>query len=146
MTDICDLISLAAQVKKLYVSCCRQVCKKYDITQTEFDVLEYLSTGSSSDTSAEIARNRQIQKANVCTAVDRLIAKGYLTRRPDEKDKRLIHLSLTAEAGMPCIEIMQAKEDFMSKLTSLLSEHELENLTAIADRLASYDKKLIEQE
>ena len=78
--------------------------------------------------------------------MDRLIAKGYLTRRPDEKDKRLIHLSLTAEAGMPCIEIMQAKEDFMSKLTSLLSEHELENLTAIADRLASYDKKLIEQE
>ena len=137
MTDICDLISLAAQVKKLYLSCCRPVCLKYGITQTEFDVLEYLSSFAGSDTSAEIARNRHIQKANVCTAVDRLIVKGYLKRVPDENDKRLIHLALTADAGIPCIDIMGAKDEFKNKLNTLLSDTELANLSSIAQRFTN---------
>lgn len=42
MFALAEILPLAAQIKKLYVKACRAVCKKYELTQTEFDILDFL--------------------------------------------------------------------------------------------------------
>ena len=72
------LLPFAMQLKKLYSKACRDVCVKYELTQTEFDILDFLGERSGLDTAGEIARQRLIKKANVSTSVERLIRKGLL--------------------------------------------------------------------
>jgi len=52
------LLPFAMQLKKLYGKACRDVCVKYELTQTEFDILDFLGERSGLDTAGEIARRR----------------------------------------------------------------------------------------
>ena len=141
MTDISTLISLAAQIRQLYCSTCKEVCKKYSLSQSDFDVLEYLSSPCSGDTVSEISKDRLIKKANASTAADRLIKKGYLTRVPDEFDKRVIHLKLTKESGEAVCEVMRANEEFTRYFTEYLSESELEGFSLTVRKLINGPEK-----
>lgn len=49
------LLPFAMQLKKLYGKACRDVCVKYELTQTEFDILDFLGERSGLDTAGEIA-------------------------------------------------------------------------------------------
>jgi MarR family transcriptional regulator, organic hydroperoxide resistance regulator len=47
--------------------------------------------------SSELGRKLGITKSNVTPLVDKLIEKGYTIRMPDERDRRVINISLTAK-------------------------------------------------
>ncbi len=126
MFDFEELLPLTAQIKKMYVSACREVCEKYGITQTEFDILEFLGKHYGPDTANEISKWKLIKKANVSTSVERLIEKGYLRRRPDRLDRRYIHLELTDEAACTVNDIKNTEKEFYDSLLSALTMDELE--------------------
>lgn len=135
MLELAELLPLADQVKKLYVKACRAVCKKYELTQTEFDILDFLGENTGLDTANEISKQRLIKKANVSTSVDRLIRKGYLLRKIDPYDKRLIHLELTGKAKPPVKEIKNAQNDFFSRFSTNLSSDEIVIYKKITEKL-----------
>lgn len=141
MADVGDLMALATQIKKQYSAACKRVCDKYSLTQTEFDIIEYLSLKSPDNTAAHIAKQRQIEKANISTAVERLIEKELLIRVPDASDRRRIRLILTEKAERATREIEHAKEEFIKWLSSLLDEGELKEFVAILEKLKSSELK-----
>ncbi len=135
MFEVAAVLPFAVQMKKLYDKACRTVCLKYELTQTEFDILDFLGERSGFDTAGEIARRRLIKKANVSTSVERLTKKGYLRRHPDKRDRRIVHLELTAAADRPIREIQAVQKEFFSGLFSPLSREELATLKKLIDKL-----------
>lgn len=135
MFELAELLPLTGQMKKLYVKACRAVCEKYELTQTEFDILDFLGEHTGLDTANEIARRRLIKKANVSTSVERLIKKGYIKRRVDPDDRRYIHLELTGSAEPTVSEIKKTQNDFFSSFTSGLSREELETYKRLTEKL-----------
>ena len=84
---------------KAYRKYCQSQVAAYGFTPGEVDVLTVLSNNPQIDTAADISQFRNISKALVCRSVDALVRQGFLLSAPDERDRRLQHLSLTEEAA-----------------------------------------------
>lgn len=138
MTDSMSIIPLSAQIKNMYSASSRKVCARYDISPAELDIIDVLSSDGGYDTAAQIARLRCIKKANVSTAVDRLICRGLVEKSVDEKDKRLIHLKLTERAKSIASDIKKAQEEFTMGLKKIFTEGELKTLLELLDKLVSF--------
>ncbi len=138
-----EVIPFALRLKQLYEQACREVCRRYGLTQTEFDILDHLGEGKGRNTVGEIACAKLIKKANVSTGADRLIRKGYLERRGDDRDRRLCRLYLTEEAAAPLQEILRTKREFLTRLFSPLSGEEKEVLYELWQKIMppAFDKK-----
>ncbi len=74
------------------------ICKKYNLSQTELNILIFLHNNPEKDTAKDIVELRKIPKANVSKGVESLIQNSMLQRSPDTKDRRRIHLILTTSA------------------------------------------------
>lgn len=135
MSDTASIVPLSAHLKALYASACRTVCLEYGLSQTEFDILDVISSDIGYDTAAQISRLRYIKKANVSTAVEKLISKGLIAKRGDKKDKRVIHLMLTEGAKDPVKAIKCAQKTFSDMLKETLTEPELKTLTELIEKL-----------
>ena len=66
----------------------------------EVQVLLFLANHPGNDTARDVVELRGLPKSQVSRAVDLLVSRGFLQRRPDETDRRVIHLAIT-EAGKP---------------------------------------------
>ena len=135
MSDTASIVPLSAHLKTLYASACRTVCLEYGLSQTEFDILDVLSSDIGYDTAAQISRVRYIKKANVSTAVDRLIDKGLIDKRGDKRDKRVIHLMLTESSSDVVSAIKNAQTAFSNMLKETLTELEIKTLTELIEKL-----------
>jgi DNA-binding MarR family transcriptional regulator len=79
---------------------------------------------------SDIGKCLSMPKPHITVIVDKLIEEGYVERQSDPKDRRIVNILLT-EKGMNDFEdIKQAiSENLKSKLV-VLSEEELEQLSA----------------
>lgn len=73
------------------------LCARTGLTMREVNVLLFLANNPCYTTARDVTEFRGISKSQVSQAVDFLAELGYLTRTPDAEDRRLIHLTLTAE-------------------------------------------------
>lgn len=76
------------------------LCAEYGLTIREVDILLFLANNPCYTTARDITEYRGISKSQVSQAVDFLVELGFLTRTADVDDRRLLHLSITAE-GQP---------------------------------------------
>ena len=77
--------------------CFAPLSQAHGLSMREINVLLFLINNPGYDTARSITEYRGISKSQVSQAVDFLAELGYLTRTPDAEDRRLIHLTLTAE-------------------------------------------------
>ena len=119
-----DFLTGSRRIRKLYEARISRVCGRYGLTQIETDILAFLSNHPGKDTAGDIVRLRMLQKGNVSQAVETLIQKGFLTRTPDTRDRRLIHLSLTPEAEPVTAAISGARGQFQERLFEGFSQEE----------------------
>lgn len=113
-------------ILQLYKSCSRPVREKYGLTRTEFDILAFLANNPGLDTASDIVGLRRLPKANVSQAVESLIGKGLLLRRPDLRDRRRIHLAPTGAGQALLPEISAAQRRFFEMLLKDFSHTERE--------------------
>jgi MarR family transcriptional regulator for hemolysin len=94
MNDNMGLIIWAKSTKRLYEKLCEPICKKYNISQLELDVIAFLENNPKYDTASDIVEMRLLSKSNVSQAIEMLIKKNMLCRNTDKIDRRKIHLQL----------------------------------------------------
>lgn len=116
MTTAAEFLLHIRRVIRLYESLNRQVCDTWHITQIETDIIAFLKNNPEKDTARDIVEFRMLQKGNVSQAVEDLIQKGFLARRPDERDRRRIHLSLTERALPIAADIGRVRGEFLDRL------------------------------
>lgn len=140
-----DLLTGLRHMAKLYEALLRQSCEAYRLTQIETDILAFLKNNPGRDTARDIVGFRLLQKGNVSQAVDSLMRKGYLARRQDERDRRLVHLQLTDQAGGALRSIEWARGQFLSEIFSGFSEKERTLYLSLNERLFDNAKAGLER-
>ena len=118
--------------------------KGFDINFTQFRVLRALSQRQHMS-ATELARSVEHDGGALTRLIDRLQAKGYVSRRPNTSDRRGIEVFMT-EAGKSVWESMQGcVQQVNAEVLAALDDKEqkqlFEMMYRIRDRLDQQDKK-----
>jgi len=120
---------------KFYTRQFQTLSESSGLSSRELQVLLFLANNPGYDTARDITVLRGISKSQVSQAVDLLCAEGLLERKPDAGDRRVVHLSITAE-GWPVTREAQAIQDSCSRqLLSGFSPEEILQLMSLVDRV-----------
>ena len=111
-----------------------------NLTRLHMAVMGGLS--QTSLTMSELAKTLMMTKPQLTHVVDTLVSSGIVERRPDENDRRVINLALTAKGRVLLDEGKQKiKENIKIKLAALTPE-ELSEMSAALETLRSIGGKL----
>ena len=121
-----DVISISTKAMKAYETFCQPVCKKYQLSQTSFDVLMFLANNPECNTARDICEIRGIRTGIASVAIDLLVKSGYIQRQPDASDRRITRLILTEKSE----EIVQSgrlsQREFGMQMTAGISKEEMD--------------------
>lgn len=125
--NISTLLSFTAKVEGAYKRMCTKLLTEFEISQTSFDILMFLSNNPDLCTAKEISCMKNIKANVVSLHVEKLVNEGYLQRQNMEGDRRKIRLLCTDKAA-PIVEKGQkVQHNFFLSLTEGLTEQEMEN-------------------
>ena len=96
-------------LKALYAQCVETVCRAYDLTRMELDVLLFLANNPSLDTATDIVETRHLTKSHVSQAIQSLERRGYLSRLYRPGNRKTAHLQLN-DSAKPIIESGRAQQ------------------------------------
>lgn len=85
--------------KMLYSSYLESVCKEYELTRTELDILLFLANNPTCDSAVDIVQKRYLAKSHVSTSIRTLTERGFLEQFRDHRDKRVIRLKICNAAA-----------------------------------------------
>ena len=94
-----NYFDIMAKAQKGYARLLDPICKKWDLTRNELDVLLFLANNPEYDRAVDIVNNRGMSKSHVSLSINGLEEKGLLLRKDDPADKRTVHLKLTQKAA-----------------------------------------------
>lgn len=123
------LLQFSLQFRKFYTRRFAPLLEETGLTMREVHVLLFLANNPDYDTAREVTALRGMSKSQVSQAVELLTAEGLLRRNPDREDRRVVHLSLTAE-GVPLAKACQEIQAECGKhmLAGLTGEEQAELL------------------
>jgi len=107
----------------------------FDITGQQYNVLRILRGAEPEGLPTLTIAERMIERApGITRMIDRLEAKGLVVRELRQQDRRCVHCRIT-EKGLNLLELLDAPVDETNASFHGLSEAELEQLTALLDKV-----------
>ncbi len=123
-TSIAVFFDILGKAQKQYSKHLEPVCKKWELTRNELDVLLFLHNNPQFDRAADIVDRRGIAKSHVSLSVKGLEDRGLLVRRFEPADRRTAHLELTEQGRAIAGEGCAAQQRFFSALYAGVTEAE----------------------
>lgn len=105
-----------------------------DLNLTQFRVLGVLRDVESMS-ATELARAVEHDGGALTRLLDTLQKKGYVTRRPNESDRRAIEISLTEEGRAACDPMRDCTSQINAEILDVLSEAEQTQLFTLMRRI-----------
>ena len=106
-----------------------------DITPQQFNILRILRGSYPQPLSTLQIRERMLDKmSDTSRIVDRLILKGYATKKICSKDKRLVDVAIT-DKGKKILEKLDERSDEMEAVMAELSDADLKQLNKLLDKV-----------
>ena len=132
------LLQFAQQFQKFYDRQFLPILERTHLTMREVHVLLFLANNPGYDTARDITALRGLSKSKVSQAVDLLTAEGLLQHTPDQRDRRVVHLSIT-EAGEPLTRECRAMQGRCSQqLLAALSPAEQVQFRALLKKVLDH--------
>lgn len=116
---------ILGQAQKAYSKQMEPVCKEWNLTRNELDVMLFLYNNPESDRAADIVARRGMAKSHVSLSVGTLEEKGLLTREFSATDRRTAHLKLTSQGMEIAARGRQRQAEFFELLYKGISEEEM---------------------
>lgn len=123
------------QFKKLYDKMSNLITEKYGLHKIEIEILLFLRK-EQYDTARDIAETKYFSKAHISHAIEYLTECGYLVGKPDEQDRRCVHLSLTKEAEPVCEELIKLRAGLLEIVYRDITEEEKAVMRQVAKKVA----------
>lgn len=123
-TQISRYFDILGQSQKAYTKQLEPVCKKWDITRSELDVLLFLYNNPGYDRAVDIVTHRGMAKSHVSMSVANLADLGLLERRFSPVDRRTAHLRLTPQGAEIAAEGRLAQKAFFNLLYGDIPEED----------------------
>ena len=115
----------ALRAQKSYSRLMEPVCKKWNLTHNELDVLLFLANNPGLDTARDICTYRGLKPGIVSFHVEKLVQEGYLLRQPAPEDRRKCRLVCTRRAEPVVQRGRQVQEAFFRRMTAGLDPQDL---------------------
>lgn len=132
------------KLQSAYARLLEPVCKRWELTRCELDVLLFLYNNPGLDRAADIVTRRGIAKSHASQSIASLERRGLLVRRTDPADRRTIRLKLT-EAALPAArEGKSAQQHLAELLMTGLTPEQLELLARLGGQIRENIKQLEE--
>lgn len=106
------------------------LCSKYDLTQTQFAILEVLYSKGELLV-GEIQKLILSTPGNVPYVINNLIKKGYVIKVNVESDKRCSRISLTPAGKDKILEILPAHDKLLTEKFGVLAVSEKDELLSL---------------
>lgn len=128
-------IAYSSLAKRAYDQAFEEMRARFGLSQSEADVLMFLFNNPECDTAREVEALRGLNKSVVSAALERLGRRGYVGRREDEQDRRVVHLTLTNAAREAAEMGLAAQRAFGERLLTGFSAAERTQLEAYFGRI-----------
>ena len=115
--------------------------KAVHLTPSQFSVLFYLRRRDNSSVT-DVAKYFKISKPNMTPILDSLVKKGYLERKRDEDDRRIIRLSLTPSGRVFYEDLKAANTSFVEEMFADYTAEELEQIIVHSSELLTLIKRV----
>ena len=126
------MIDFSFQLKRafsLYVE------REINLTYPQWRVIKTIRFAKADISAKEIADILSFDKVTISDIVNRLLKKGYLTKKVDINDKRRNVLSLSAKAKGLCKNVMSIEDDFNQSLFADIPKDEIDSYLSTAVKL-----------
>lgn len=132
LTMINEMFILLKLINKYY----DKVCKKFNITQVQFEVLYWLYTSKDNTTKmSSLGDKLEMAKSGITILADRMELAGLVKRRPDSEDRRIINIVLTEKGSNIMKEIFPSNEVFRVSPSGFMEREEKEMLNKLIVKL-----------
>ena len=123
LNDIPDL-GLLGIVMHRVMNRAKSKYQEFDLNRSQASILFALHRRSSMS-QKELASSLNMTPPSITSAIQKMEREGYITRKPDEADQRIMRLALT-EKGESCIQnVKQVAEEMSSLIFRGMSPEEI---------------------
>lgn len=130
------------QAQRGYSRVMEPICRQWELTRNELDVLLFLANNPGQDRAVDIVNGRGMTKSHVSLSVTDLEARGLLVRREDPADRRTVRLALTEGADEIIRAGREAQKGFFSRIFEGVSREEMDALREITGKICENIEKL----
>ena len=124
--QISGYFDILGQSQKVYTRLLEPVCKKWNLTRSEVDVLLFLYNNPGFDRAVDIVSRRGMVKSHVSLSVANLADRELLYRQYSPTDRRTAHLKLTCAGEEIAAEAREAQKQFFHLLYRDIPQEEMD--------------------
>ena len=124
-----DLSGCVAVLANVVTKGMVRVLAPYDLSPSEFALLRVCLMGEET-TATVLSQALPVDTARISRMVNRLVGKGFLARRRQREDRRVVWLRLTDEGRSTVSDLVQRLDEFESDTLAGLEATDLEALIA----------------
>ena len=139
-----NYFDIMAKAQKGYARLLDPICKKWNLTRNELDVLLFLANNPEYDRAVDIVNNRGLSKSHVSLSISSLEEKGLLLRNSDPGDKRTVHLKLTGQAEVIAEAGRMAQKRFFSYLHQGVTQEQIQLMVEFGKKVNENIKNIEE--
>lgn len=139
-----EFLANIRRIGRAYDNMLKPICHAYGLTLVEATIISFLYNNPGRDTAGDIVELRMLSKGNVSQGVESLIQRGLLSRQPDLKDRRKIHLSLLAASEPITKQIASSHKAFHEKIFEGFSEEERQVFFGLSSRIIENTKSIFD--
>ncbi|CAN5148205.1 hypothetical protein BH09PAT1_BH09PAT1_4620 [soil metagenome] len=129
-----NFFDTSAKIKRLVVQMSSDSSHDRMATLFQLQVLAYLSHNDAI-TPSQIADNFCMSSSSVAQLTDRLITSKWVERFHDDKDRRVVHLSLSPAGREELDRLKKIRRERFEPFLKLIDESDLISLVTILDKI-----------
>lgn len=121
------------QIARIIHTELRKVLADEDLSAVESGVIMCLST-TKVDTAGRIARRMGVSRSLMSKAVDHLVRGGWIETKPDQSDRRMVHLVLLPKAE-PAVKRCRVKHEYYEKMCAGVSPEDMQVFHRVMEQI-----------
>ena len=133
------ITSCMFQLKQRLAYATRQTDQQFGLVPVHWYVLSLLHRGAI-ETMGDVAAKLGVSKGAATQILDVLVAKQLVQRTPDQHDRRVVRLQLTAQSQQITDHFQQYMAETVADLFAVLSDAELAQLDQLIDKVVQSQK------
>ena len=129
-----EIVKSITMFNRMHRGQIRKIMESEGLFYGQLPILETVRTKGCC-TQREIANALNVAPPSVATSVKRLVKKGYLAKKTDEKDQRITLITITDSGNLKTQACREKFDEMDKRIFKALSDQECEALTHILDKL-----------
>ena len=141
--DLWDGLSL---FKKIYDQSLEPVCKKYQLTRMELDILLFLANNPGYDTAKDIIERRRLTKSHVSMSLKDLERRDLVQKKYYQGNQKTAHLKLSSASIQMVAEGQQAQKKFFQTVFRDFNPEDVSRMEDYFERMRKNMQNALKEE